>query len=97
MVGERRFELPVRPPHLLGGVARVAPYSSRRLPAASPFSAAWQKSLLIRRDATLLAPTCSGPELNQYWNESTKKWSGRGDLNSRPLGPETCKRENVTH
>jgi hypothetical protein len=25
------------------------------------------------------------------------KWSGRGDLNSRLLGPEPCKRENVTH
>jgi hypothetical protein len=25
------------------------------------------------------------------------KWSGRGDLNSRLLGPEQCKRENVTH
>ena len=32
--GESRFELPVRPPHLLGGVPTVAPYSSRRHPPA---------------------------------------------------------------
>ena len=34
MVGASRFELPVRPPHPLGGVPRVAPYSSQRHPPA---------------------------------------------------------------
>ncbi|MGD0918810.1 MAG: hypothetical protein ABSB22_20380 [Thermodesulfobacteriota bacterium] len=34
MVGASRFERPVRPPHPLGGVATVAPYSSRRHPPA---------------------------------------------------------------
>ena len=34
MVGASRFERPVRPPHPLGGVAKVAPYSSRRHPPA---------------------------------------------------------------
>ena len=38
LVGASRFERPVRPPHPLGGVARVAPYSSRQHPPALPQS-----------------------------------------------------------
>ena len=34
LVGASRFERPVRPPHPLGGVTKVAPYSSRRHPPA---------------------------------------------------------------
>src|SRR3989304_5639308 len=36
MGGGSRFERPVRPPHRLGGVPKVAPYSSRRHPPALP-------------------------------------------------------------
>ena len=69
-----------RPAHPLAGVARVAPYSSRRPPARSPtrgrgksrslfvatpsgpltHSRAWQKSLLIRRDALRPAHPLAG-------------------------------------
>jgi len=38
LVGASRFERPVQPPHPLGGVPRVAPYSSRRHPPALPQS-----------------------------------------------------------
>jgi hypothetical protein len=68
MVGERRFELPVRPPHPLGGVAK-----SRSLFVAMPPS--WSRD--VRDQGRIRTETFL-----------EKKWSGRGDLNSRPLGPE---------
>ena len=68
MVGERRFELPLRPAHQLAGVAK-----SRFLFVATPPS--WPR--YVRDQGRIRTET--GLE---------KAWSGRGDLNSRPLGPE---------
>jgi len=69
-------------------------------------SAAWQESLLIRRDATLLVPIevhyqdALVPGVSPWLvfklsnNKSKQKWSGRPELNRRPLGPEPVYKVN---
>ena len=47
-----RLSRPARPPHQLGGVPRVAPYSSWRRPAGSPTRQRGNEPLLTRRGAT---------------------------------------------
>ena len=79
----------VRPPHPLGGVTRVAPYSSRRRPAVSPTRQRGKKFLLIRRNTT---PPALPQELDPFILLSALcallNWSGRADLNGRPPAPK---------
>ncbi len=59
-------------------------------PARPPhISAAWQKSLLTRRDATLLLPAVGRPIILLLRTRYSELfWSGRADLNGRPPAPK---------
>jgi hypothetical protein len=78
----------IRPPHHLAGVAKSRSLFVATLSGPLTFSRAWQKSLLIRRDAT--------PPFTSYQIRGFTFWlRGEGRLwknSNRSLSKETMKK-----